>query len=119
MRMTGTLEKAGADYFVARSEPDFFRPIMRTLRWRVTGAYPAAGNYGPAPQLETSIGSEVTYENEWSLYRHGAWTIIQTEGNGSASYEPIPCPRVRANVPTRYESGRWQKYTKSHGWISA
>lgn len=32
---------------------------------------------------------------------------------------PIPCPKVRAGVETRYHNGRWQKYLKSSGWTSA
>ena len=32
---------------------------------------------------------------------------------------PIPCPKVRKGVETRWNNGRWQKYLKSEGWVTA
>lgn len=32
---------------------------------------------------------------------------------------PIPCPKVRAGIETRYKNERWQKYLKSSGWVTA
>lgn len=33
--------------------------------------------------------------------------------------EPIPCPKVRKGVPTRYLHGKWEKCLKSTGWTAA
>lgn len=33
--------------------------------------------------------------------------------------EPYPCPNVRKGIPTRYQYGRWEKYLKATGWVSA
>ena len=32
---------------------------------------------------------------------------------------PIPCPKVRAGVETRFYRGYWQKYLQSKGWVAA
>ena len=33
--------------------------------------------------------------------------------------EPIPCPKVRKGIETRWQNGQWEKYMKSKGWVSA
>ena len=33
--------------------------------------------------------------------------------------EPLLCPRVRKDIKTRYRAGRWEKYLKAAGWVSA
>jgi hypothetical protein len=30
--------------------------------------------------------------------------------------QPIPCPKVRAGIETRFYRGTWQKYLKTSGW---
>jgi hypothetical protein len=32
--------------------------------------------------------------------------------------EPIPCPKVRAGIQTRWHEGRWEKLMKK-GWVAA
>ena len=32
---------------------------------------------------------------------------------------PVPCPKVRAGIETRWRNGRWEKYLKTKGWVSA
>ena len=32
--------------------------------------------------------------------------------------EPIPCPKVRKGIETRYRNGKWEKELKS-GWVTA
>jgi hypothetical protein len=46
----------------------------------------------------------------------------QLPGNKQADLvvnEPIPCPQVRKGIETRYRYGKWEKYLKATGWISA
>ena len=121
MSLTGIIVRTPDAYYVESSYPEYSEPIMRTLRWKVTGARPANGNYGPAPQLEDNIGAEVTHSpgRGFLLYRNGAYTLLETEENASVSTAPIPCPKVRAGIATRYYSGRWQKCSKRDGWVSA
>jgi hypothetical protein len=34
--------------------------------------------------------------------------------------EPIPCPKTRKGIDTRYHYGQWEKYLKSRGgWVAA
>ncbi len=33
--------------------------------------------------------------------------------------QPIPCPKVRAGIETRWNGNYWQKYLKSQGWVAA
>lgn len=33
--------------------------------------------------------------------------------------KPIPCPKVRAGIETRFHRGAWEKYLKSKGWVTA
>ena len=55
----------------------------------------------------------------------GPWPINVRLVNGGRTQaikreiEPIPCPRVRAGIETRYRSGRWEKYLKREGWVRA
>ena len=32
---------------------------------------------------------------------------------------PVPPPKVRAGIETRYRRGQWEKYLKSKGWVAA
>jgi hypothetical protein len=32
---------------------------------------------------------------------------------------PIPCPKVRKGIETRWRNSRWEKYLKSEGWVTA
>src|ERR1017187_846501 len=31
---------------------------------------------------------------------------------------PIPCPKVRKGIETRWRNSRWEKYLKSEGWVT-
>lgn len=37
----------------------------------------------------------------------------------ACDYEPIPAPKTKAGTETRYRCGRWEKYTKTRGWVAA
>jgi len=47
------------------------------------------------------------------LKDHGKTVSIDT------IIEPIPCPKVRKGIETRWEHGNWQKYLKNQGWVTA
>lgn len=120
MALIGTIEKTDGTFYVASSDPDYFKPALRTIRWKIIGAAPANGNYGPVPRLDENVGAEVTLRGgNFELYRNGAYLILLTEENGTVSHEPIPMPKVRAGIATRYDGGRWQKYSKREGWTRA
>lgn len=33
--------------------------------------------------------------------------------------EPVPLPKVRKGIETRWSHGEWQKYLKQRGWVAA
>ena len=51
------------------------------------------------------------------------WKVQLKDGEKTTSIEtlecPIPCPKVRGGVMTRYSGGKWQKYLKAKGWCDA
>lgn len=51
------------------------------------------------------------------------WKVQLKDGGKTLSIEtlktPIPCPKVKAGIMTRYYSGEWQKYLKAKGWCTA
>ena len=115
--MTGKITLIGHDYYVGNeypmlSEPTRIITLWRVLAHRVTGA--------GAPELEA--GLEVQYlagsDTTWQAYRQGAYLVLTTEREGQNSTAPIPSPKVRRGIATRYHDGHWQKFTK-RGWTAA
>jgi hypothetical protein len=54
----------------------------------------------------------------------GHHVTVQLERGGNTqpiAFErtPIPCPKVRKGVETRYAHREWQKYLKTAGWVPA
>lgn len=49
--------------------------------------------------------------------------IALTEGGNTKSIKvevnPIPCPKVRKGIETRWRFGHWEKYLKAEGWVAA
>ena len=48
--------------------------------------------------------------------------ILLTDGGKTKAIdtviEPVPCPKVRKGMETRWYRGRWEKYLKTKGWVS-
>lgn len=71
-----------------------------------------------------------------NLHRHdtGSYTVLSRNGytgydrisvrcmpNAEADIveeEDFECPKTRKGIDTRYQYGRWEKYSKRDGWIS-
>ena len=115
--MIGHLTLIGRDYHVVTSNTEYAQPVRVLTGWRVLNARVTGP---PAPELQA--GLEVQYltgsNDTWQTYRHGAYLILTTEHEGWTSAAPLPCPKVRAGVETRYRDGRWQKYLKARGWVN-
>jgi hypothetical protein len=95
-------------------------PELITVAWRITGtSRTGAVAFAPAlaDGLEVSSGSGEG--DRWSAYASGGSLVVVTEHEGTIRRDPLPCPRVRAGVETRYRSGRWEKWTKRAGWVAA
>ena len=117
--MRGFLERRGGKWYVTVSDTMLCEPVRYFTPWEITATCPAPGNYNPAPQL--SEGAEVEYlrNGRFQLYANGAYTWIDSTEKGERRTEPIPEPKVRKGVQTRYRNGGWQKYHKRDGWIRA
>ena len=49
-------------------------------------------------------------------------TLAPSGGNAQAEFveeTPVPLPKIRKGIETRWYQGRWQKYIASKGWVSA
>lgn len=95
--------------------------------------YPVSDGYGG--QVRASdfnrehIGKPVKYVSGHGFYRleRGAMLgdiIIRLPQGGQTQAtfqetEDVTCPKVRRGIETRWRDGRWQKYLKTSGWVSA
>lgn len=44
---------------------------------------------------------------------------VRTEGDAVIEERSVPPPKVRKSIETRWGDGRWEKYSKTKGWIPA
>jgi hypothetical protein len=74
---------------------------------------------------ENAIGKEAELRNstvsvylESGIYWNGR---LASEMSLEPTVEPIPYPKVRKGVETRWHkwNGRWEKYLKAQGWVPA
>jgi hypothetical protein len=65
-----------------------------------------------------------TYTVRTADYPAGRYMTVRLADGGrthSIAFEtgPIPPPKVRAGIETRYRNGQWCKLLKSRGWVTA
>jgi hypothetical protein len=93
-------------------------PETITIAWRVT-ATSRTGAVAFAPTLADGLEVASGEGDHWSAYANGGNLVLLTEHEGTMRRHPLPCPRVRAGIETRYRDGRWEKWTKRGGWVAA
>lgn len=105
---------------VLYADPMDSEPLM-SLSW-----YPIVR--GSRAEFEDIIGEEAKDYGSglyFGKYRGvGYVTKFALEDGGSTrpiAFEqiPIPPPKVRKGVETRYRNGQWQKHLKNEGWVTA
>jgi hypothetical protein len=79
--------------------------------------------------VQDLIGSPASYDGHGSYAALIPGTIRMYERlpllNGgqtqpiATNVEPLPCPKVRKGIPTKYARGQWWKLLKTEGWIPA
>ena len=117
--LTGTLQQDGRKWYIESVYSQFDRPVLTGTRWEVRdftrrGAVCFAPE--PAPGLPMTYGDS----DQWSTYHQGGYLVAMTIHEGTVIPEqPIPQPKVRKGIEARYRNGRWEKYTKAHGWTAA
>jgi hypothetical protein len=62
-----------------------------------------------------------TYRIRMAAYTYRTASLSEYGNTRSMAIEtePIAAPKVRKGIETRYRDGRWQKYLKSEGWVTA
>lgn len=116
--MTGTVRKAGDGWTIEHSYTAQETPERITVTWRVL-ASARSGAVAFAPELRDELEIRFVTDDRWEAYASGGYLMLTTEHEGAVSRTPVPCPRVRAGVETRYRHGRWEKLTKRAGWVAA
>jgi hypothetical protein len=101
--LTGTMGYRDGLLCVVWRDRQFSEPVEVELWWPICGV------------------SKATFDAEYagrtcegSLRNGGRTESIYTEKH------PVPCPKVRKGIETRYRNGRWEKYLISaKGWTAA
>lgn len=125
---TNTLVEYEGTFCVLSESTDYDDP-MRTRVWYPTSdrVVSYTREYIGA-HVVTAMGSDSVYRIE--RYADGSFCRVPGNGlcfrlvNGGKTMpvhgerEPVPCPRVRKGIETRWYRGGWEKYIKSQGgWI--
>ena len=115
--MSDKLEFYGAWLCVKSEDKDYFEPRL------IVHYYPIVKLYGSDRAVLAdreglnvrgkSNGNGFYFDEkggEYQLLNAGGTLPIHTD------ITPVPCPKVRKGIETRWKSGLWEKYTKAHGW---
>jgi len=106
---------------VAESFTGHDKPELVTNHWPV-------GRIEPWIDLEKHNGCDVSRQNSCNYgytLRLAAYDYVRlylkdlgkTESIHT-TIDPLPCPKVRKGIETRYRWGKWEKYLKTQGWVS-
>jgi hypothetical protein len=116
--MIGTIEikhegTAREVIYVRHESARYDEPVRDVIWWRVRRVQ--RNPYRPAwPKSGDRV--ESSGHDDW----HGPGYSVWFPGyqTGRTAVEPIPRPKVRAGIETRYRYGRWEKLLKK-GWVPA
>jgi hypothetical protein len=120
--MVGKIVSRDGKLFVLYETSDFSEPKITHIWWQIVRT---TGN--PYHCNRPAEGDVATFRGngEWST--HDGKTNVTSgsvnTGSGDSKAAHVvtfsaPAPKVRSNVETRWQDGRWQKYSKRQGWIS-
>ena len=113
-----------AEFGFQTVDTDYSKPITRRMIWPLVNVQTRGFSFC---EVETAIGKPASCS-----YRDGTVSCYLGNGNyvngqmpqgGSTKAiimeeSPLPCPKVRTGIETRYRDGRWQKLLKTQGWIN-
>ena len=136
-----TLEKLDGAWCLKDTDADSRDPVIRTFWWKVLqtsgwlpcyfrpdsggdhcldcGQYQDSAAHDVSPDARRVSGHDGRYGGQLRTGPRYTVTIDPRAQAVKIEHTPIPCPKVRAGVPTRYRGGAWEKYLKSAGWVSA
>lgn len=117
MTLAGRLALRDGALFIVYETTLDSEPTLKRLWWRVehTKGEPYSGRTPLAGDTCTSSG------NNWHCSREGCGLTgsVYAAGNREAEiveFEPVPRPKVRKGIETRWHYGKWEKLTKK-GWV--
>lgn len=101
-------------YYFAHTQTAFDKPESVTNYWLVCQAVIGEESYD---------GAEAYWDNGRLAFRLGErlWSREQYLASKPADITesaPLPCPKVRKGIETRYRQGRWEKCLRT-GWVAA
>lgn len=122
--MKGTIEYRDGWMCVKTVDTNFNEPVQVTQYWPIcrASAYDI--------QLCDLTGCEAEFDHNGNVYykmghsTSAIWSRNQCLYDGSKTVciatdsAPLPCPKVRKGVETRYRNGRWEKCLRT-GWTAA
>ncbi len=97
-------------------------PVMQKIYYQLS--YDGTANRFKMDYGAEKIGVLVEYHHVRQAYRDasGLWYNLKDGGRTKPAFveeTPIPCPKVRAGIETRYMNGGWEKLSKRQGWVPA
>lgn len=106
---------------ITHRDTDREKPEATCVAWPVKGACTGAQftdwyPHLPLPLAVTYTSGQPGFYRDLPNYQH---MHFDTEKTGTFSSTPLPCPKVRKGIPTRYANGKWEKYLQSQGWVRA
>lgn len=117
--LTGKIQERDGKLYVVYETTLENEPILKRLWWLVERT---TGNPWNA--------SRPTLGNTARPCGHGIWHTwnpenistgyVYVDGTKEAVFVemlPVPCPKIRSGILTRWNSGAWEKCTKTKGWI--
>lgn len=107
----------GAWLCIKSEDADYFEPRL------IVHYYPIVELYGSNREVLADREGLNVYgkSNGNGFYRDEQGREYQLlDGGGTLPIHtdmiPVPFPKVRRGIETRWKSGHWEKYTKAHGW---
>jgi hypothetical protein len=100
---------------------------------QITRYYPVSNGYGGKVRVDSYnrelVGAKLEYDTAPGCYllrRPDPYASlrINLQNGGSTVPDftetaPVPAPKVRKGLQVRWDCGRWQKYLKTEGWVTA
>lgn len=102
-------------------ENDLLEPVRRITYWPVSQGSEAWLRDMDYLNKEATYDGNGCYQIRIAPYVYRPCNLAEYGQTRSLAVEtePIPAPKVRKGIETRYRDGRWQKYLRSEGWVNA
>lgn len=108
--LQGIVEKIKEDWFVRYESFQYSEPVKVITRWKIIKVQ---------GKIEEGLVAQYGEMNIWHTYNgYGNHTQFLTNKEGTIEQIPIPCPKVRKGIRTRWMNERWEKELKQ-GWVPA